>query len=69
MPTLEKELQITPVVEDYLKAIYTLQQRHGQAKTTTLSDHLDVKPPTVTAMLKTLAELKLVEYEPYYEVG
>lgn len=57
--------QITPVVEDYLKAIYTMQQKVGQVKTTSLSEHLGVKPPTVTAMLKTLADLKLVEYAPY----
>lgn len=69
MVSLGNELQqITPVVEDYLKAIYMLQQRHGQVKTTTLSERLDVKPPTVTAILKTLAELKLVVYIPYYGV-
>jgi DtxR family Mn-dependent transcriptional regulator len=67
MTSLDKEIQqqVTPVVEDYLKAIYTMQQKVGQVKTTSLSEHLGVKPPTVTAMLKTLADLKLVEYAPY----
>lgn len=67
MTSLDKEIQqqVTPVVEDYLKAIYTMQQKAGQVKTTSLSEHLGVKPPTVTAMLKTLADLKLVEYAPY----
>jgi DtxR family Mn-dependent transcriptional regulator len=60
--------QITPVVEDYLKAIYNLAQESGQVRTVPLSEALNVKPASVTAMLKTLAELKLVEYEPYYGV-
>jgi DtxR family Mn-dependent transcriptional regulator len=58
--------QITPVVEDYLKAIYHLAQKSGQARTVALAEVLKVKSASVTAMLKTLAELKLVEYEPYY---
>lgn len=66
MVTLENQAaSVTPVIEDYLKTIYTLRQTHGRAKTTTLAESLNVKPPTITAMLKTLADLKLVEYEPY----
>ncbi len=60
--------QITPVVEDYLKAIYNLAEASGQVRTVPLAESLNVKPASVTAMLKTLAELKLVEYEPYYGV-
>ncbi|MCA1575057.1 MAG: metal-dependent transcriptional regulator [Acidobacteria bacterium] len=60
--------QITPVVEDYLKAIYNLAQESGQVRTVPLAESLNLKPASVTAMLKTLAELKLVEYEPYYGV-
>lgn len=61
--------QVTPVVEDYLKAIYRIaQESGGQVRTVGLAEALNVKPASVTAMLKTLAELKLVEYEPYYGV-
>lgn len=60
--------QITPVVEDYLKMIYHLTQESEQARTVALAEAMNVKPASVTAMLKTLAELKLVEYEPYYGV-
>jgi DtxR family Mn-dependent transcriptional regulator len=56
---------VTPVIEDYLKAIYSLRQRETQVRTVALADHLKVKPPSVTAMLKTLADLKLIAYEPY----
>ncbi len=56
---------ITPVVEDYLKAIYSLRQTGEAVRTAALATRLNVKPPTVTAMLKTLADLKLIGYEPY----
>lgn len=62
---LRERPNITPVIEDYLKAIYSLRLRDGQVRTVVLAEHLGVKPPSVTAMLKTLAELKLIEYEPY----
>lgn len=56
---------ITPIIEDYLKAIYTLEQREQQVRTVALAEVLRVKPPTVTAMLKTLADFRLIKYEPY----
>jgi len=56
---------ITPVVEDYLKAIYSLRHTDEQVRTVALATHLNVKPPTVSAMLKTLADLQLIRYEPY----
>ena len=56
---------ITPVVEDYLKAIYSLRQTGETVRTAALAARLNVKPPTVTAMLKTLADLNLIRYEPY----
>ncbi len=56
---------ITPVVEDYLKAIYSLRQTGESVRTAALAARLNVKPPTVTAMLKTLADLNLIRYEPY----
>lgn len=56
---------ITPVIEDYLKAIYSLGQRGESVRTVALAENLGLKPPSVTAMLKTLANLKLIEYEPY----
>ncbi|MBA3602011.1 MAG: metal-dependent transcriptional regulator [Acidobacteria bacterium] len=56
---------ITPVIEDYLKAIYSLRRSGESVRTVALATHLNVKPPTVTAMLKTLADLQLIRYEPY----
>ncbi len=56
---------ITPVIEDYLKAIYSLRQSDESVRPVALAARLNVKPPTVTAMLKTLADLQLIRYEPY----
>ena len=61
--------KITPAIEDYLKAIYTLQQDTSEVSTSLLSEQLaGKKPGSVTGMIKRLAELKLVTYTPYQGV-
>jgi DtxR family Mn-dependent transcriptional regulator len=53
-------------IEDYAKAIYTLsRQRPGPVQNGDLAARLGVAPATATAMLKKLAGLGLIEYEPY----
>ena len=47
-------------VEDYLKAIYKLQQEHGQVPTTLLAAELSRSPASVTNMVKGLAAQDLV---------
>jgi DtxR family transcriptional regulator, Mn-dependent transcriptional regulator len=42
-------------VEDYAKAIYALEERHGVASTTALAERLGVSAPAVSAMVKKLA--------------
>jgi len=51
-------------VEDYLKAIWQLARR-GDASTSDIAARLDVAPPSVTGMIKRLAEAGYVVYEPY----
>ena len=55
-------------IEDYLKAIYELQSAEGQVGTSLLAERLGVTPASVTGMIKKLAEMKLVVYEPYQGV-
>jgi DtxR family transcriptional regulator, Mn-dependent transcriptional regulator len=55
---------LSPQSEDYLKAIYSLGS--DRVNTQALADRLEVKPGSVTEMLKRLAELGLVEHKPYY---
>lgn len=55
-------------VEDYLKTIYEIQQVRGKVATSALADRLRVAPASVTSMIKKLADLRLVAYEPYQGV-
>jgi DtxR family Mn-dependent transcriptional regulator len=55
----------TQAVEDYLKTIYKLQCEHGRVATTALADCLSVTPASASAMVKRLAAMRLVVYQPY----
>jgi DtxR family Mn-dependent transcriptional regulator len=63
-----KRATISQAMQDYLKAIYKLHEQNGQISTSALADLLSVAPASVTNMCKKLAELHLVEYEPYQGV-
>ena len=53
-------------VEDYAKAIYALARRSGDVvSTNALAERLRVTPPSVSGMVKKLAEEGLVEHVPY----
>lgn len=57
---------LSDVMEDYLKAIFTLQKEEGSpVSTSRLADHLDVTDPTVTSMMEKLADRGLVTREKY----
>jgi len=64
MPT--KEAARTPAVEDYSKAIYSLESRTGEpVPTNALAERLGITPGSVSAMLKRLDELGLITHVPY----
>lgn len=54
--------------ENYIKAIWRLQQSDENVTTNELSAELQTKPASVTDMLKRLSEKKLLHYAPYYGV-
>ncbi len=56
--------------ENYLKALYNLTSETGEGEVNVndLSKRLDIKMPTVTSMMKKLAQKKLVHYESYKPV-
>ncbi|MHA1627111.1 MAG: metal-dependent transcriptional regulator [Candidatus Asgardarchaeia archaeon] len=58
-------------IENYLKAIYTLTVELGKkyAKTSEISNLLNLTPPSVTGTLKKLSEHNLVKYIPRYGVA
>ena len=64
----ESHPAISHAVQDYLKAIYKLENSHeadGSVNTKVLSEQMDVAAASVTNMVKRLAEMKLVAYTPY----
>lgn len=52
-------------MQDYLKAIYDLQQEGLEATPKVVADRLDVTPASASDMTQRLAELDMVEREPY----
>jgi DtxR family Mn-dependent transcriptional regulator len=64
----ETAAPLTAAVEDYVKAIYTLESRGDGATTTALAERLEVRPASVSGMLPKLTELGLVQHEPYHGV-
>jgi DtxR family Mn-dependent transcriptional regulator len=58
-------------MEDYLKAIYKLQEENQNkaVSTTALADDMKVAPASVTNMCKKLADMNLLTYEPYQGVN
>jgi DtxR family Mn-dependent transcriptional regulator len=58
-------LTLTAPVEDYLKAIYDIQQGGGAATTNALAERLALAPASVSGMVRRLATQGLLEHEPY----
>ena len=57
-------------MEDYAKAIFSLQSRTQEpVATTALAERLGITPGSVSAMLRKLSELGLIEHVPYRGVS
>jgi DtxR family transcriptional regulator, Mn-dependent transcriptional regulator len=66
----DQDRRVTPAIEDYLKAIYLVQQRAETVTTSLLAEQLGgLKPGSVSGMVKKLADLGYVAHTPYYGVG
>jgi DtxR family Mn-dependent transcriptional regulator len=59
------KVELSDAIQDYLKELYKLNAAGERATTTALARRLGVSPPSVTSMIKKLAELGLVEHTPY----
>ena len=58
----------TPATEDYLKAIYKLQENAEAASTNAVADRMGVSAASVTNMMKRLSETGLVVHQPYQAI-
>jgi DtxR family Mn-dependent transcriptional regulator len=56
---------LSATMEDYLEAIYQLQEEHQVARVRDIARMLGVKMPSVSGALKTLAARELIEHEKY----
>ena len=54
--------------ENYIKAIFHLQQEQESVTTNALAEALQTKPASVTAMLQKLQTQQLLQYEKYHGV-
>jgi DtxR family Mn-dependent transcriptional regulator len=61
-----KESVHSPAIEDYSKAIYTLETRTDEpVSTNALAERLELTTGSVSGMLKKLGELGLISHVPY----
>jgi len=59
---------LTQSMENYLKAIFEILEREERASTSAIAARMALAAPSVTAMVKKLAELRLLTHEPYQGV-
>lgn len=64
-----KRRPLSESMEDYLKAIYEILERQNRATTSAIAEKMGFSSPSVTSMIKRLAELNLVTHEPYQGVS
>lgn len=57
--------RLSASAEDYLKAIYAIGKGQGPATISALAERLGVTAPSVSGMVRRLAEQKLLEHEPH----
>jgi DtxR family transcriptional regulator, Mn-dependent transcriptional regulator len=62
---MTENTELSEIFEDYLETILELQETKHVARSKDIADRLDIKPGSVTANLKKLSEIKLINYEPY----
>ena len=60
-----KRPECTYRMEDYLEIIYELVQRKGYATLADVAEYLNVRPPSVTTMMRRLDQSGLLNYEKY----
>ncbi len=63
--TAQEQKDLTSSLEDYLEAIFHLEQQQRVARAKDIADRVGVARASVTTALKTLADRGLINYEPY----
>lgn len=58
-------MKITRSVEDYLEAMYSLEQEQGIIRVKDVAETLGVKPPSVVEAVKKLSKMNMLSNERY----
>lgn len=65
---MSKAAGLTSALEDYLEAILNLSRYDKAARSRDIAEALNVHKSTVTAALKSLGQMQLINYSPYEAV-
>ena len=65
---MAKDMTLTAALEDYLEAIFNLSRFDKAARSRDIAEALNVHKSTVTAALKSLGQMNLINYSPYEAV-
>lgn len=65
---IETQTRLSRSLEDYLEAIYNLKVRSQIARVKDIADAMNVKMPSVTEAIRSLAAKGLVKHAPYENV-
>ena len=65
---MTKATALTAALEDYLEAIFNLCRFDSSARSRDIAESLHVHKSTVTAALKSLGQMNLINYAPYEAV-
>ena len=60
-----KNNQLTPSEEDYIEMIYRLTMENNKVQVKDISNKLNIKPPSVTKMIKKLNNKNILNYKKY----
>ncbi|MFP4176687.1 MAG: metal-dependent transcriptional regulator [Planctomycetota bacterium] len=59
------DIELSGKLEDYLEAVWRLQQEEGHAHVLDIAESVGVHKSTVSTALQSLSEKELVHYRPY----
>jgi DtxR family transcriptional regulator, Mn-dependent transcriptional regulator len=62
----KQAVELTGPVEDYLKAIYELENAGAAAETNAIAQMLKIAPASVSGMVRRLADVGLITHERYH---
>ncbi len=65
---MKDNIQLSATQEGYIAAIFQIAQQHGVVRANMIARELGVTRPTVTAALKQLSSLNLINYHPYQPI-